>query len=62
MIATPEDIVASQNEVAYWRNTAISERQEKLEVQSNYIVMALIALCEAGVIVALAYTRWRAGL
>jgi hypothetical protein len=57
-----EDIQDTENQLAYWRNLAITERRAKLEIQSNYVVMTLIAICLAGVIVVMAYAKWRAGL
>lgn len=55
-------MATTESELAYWRHEAIIERSAKLEARSNYVVMALIALCEAGVIVALVYAKWRGAL
>lgn len=55
-------MATTESELGYWRHEAIIERNARLEMQSNYVVMTLIALCEGIVIAVLCYAKWRGAL
>ena len=67
MIANPDDLpgdtdlARAQNEAIYWRGRAHRADELANKYASLYALALCIAICEAGVIVALAVVRWWAG-